>query len=312
MLTVILRRLAISVPMIFIIASLTFLLISLIPGDPAIAILGPEATPEEYAQVREELGLNRPLFLQYVDWMVAAIRGDFGLSIRTGRPVVDMITERMEVTVSIAIIAIIVTAILGVLIGLLGALKGGWVGKGSQVLAVLGTSIPNFWFGILLVLVFAIYLGWLPATGYSPLSKGVGPWAAHLVLPVAAIALAGIAGVARQTRASMNEVLGRDFIRTLMASGTPYRSIVFVHALRNAAIPVVTSLSFQFIGLLSGAIVVDQVFAIPGLGSVMLVAMNGRDIPVVQGVVIFTAVLVIIVNLAVDLLNAWINPKVRS
>ncbi len=312
MLSIVLRRILISIPMIFIIASLTFLLISLIPGDPAIAILGPEATPAEYAAVREALGLNRPLFVQYVDWMVAAIRGDFGSSIRTGRPVLSMITERMEVTVSIAVIAVIVTAVLGVLIGLVGALKGGWVGRGSQVLAVLGTSVPNFWFGILLVLVFAVTLRWFPATGYSPLSDGLLPWASHLILPVVAIALAGIAGVARQTRASMNEVLGRDFIRTLMAAGTPYREVVFKHALRNAAIPVVTSLSFQFIGLLSGAIVIDQVFALPGLGSIMLVAINGRDIPVVQGVVILTALLVIIVNLCVDLLNAWINPKVRS
>jgi peptide/nickel transport system permease protein len=311
-LTVILRRLAISVPMIFVIASLTFLLVSLIPGDPAIAILGPEATPEEYAQVRAELGLDRPLFIQYVDWMVAAVQGDLGNSIRTGRPVVTMIGERMEVTVSLAVIAIIVTAVLGVLIGLVGALKGGWIGKSSQVVAVLGTSVPNFWFGILLVLFFAVGLGVLPATGYAPMSRGLGEWARHLVLPVAAIALAGIAGIARQTRASMNEVLGRDFVRTLMASGTPYHSVVFRHALRNAAIPVVTRLSFQFFGLLSGAIVVDQVFALPGLGSIMLVAMNGRDIPVVQGVVILTAVLVIVVNLIVDLLNAWINPKVRS
>lgn len=312
MLMVILRRLAISIPMIFMIASLTFLLISLIPGDPAIAILGPEARPEEYAQVRAELGLDRPLLVQYADWMLAAARGDLGTSIRTGRPVAAMIAERMEVTVSVAVLAIIVTAVLGVLIGLVGALKGGWIGKTSQVVAVLGTSVPNFWFGILLVLLFAVSLGVLPATGYAPMSAGIDSWARHLVLPVAAIALAGIAGIARQTRASMNEVLGRDFIRTLMASGTPYHSVVFRHALRNAAIPVVTSLSFQFIGLLSGAIVVDQVFAMPGLGSIMLVAMNGRDIPVVQGVVILTAVLVIVVNLIVDLLNAWINPKVRT
>lgn len=298
--------------MIFVIASLTFLLISVIPGDPAIAILGPEATPAEYAAVREALGLNRPLIVQYADWLVSALQGDLGTSIRTNRPVVTMIAERMEVTVSLAVIAIIVTAVLGVLIGLVGALKGGWVGKTSQVVAILGTSVPNFWFGIVLVLLFAVSLGVLPATGYAPLSSGVEVWARHLVLPVAAIALAGIAGVARQTRASMNEVLGRDFIRTLMASGAPYSSVVFRHALRNAAIPVVTSLSFQFIGLLSGAIVVDQVFALPGLGAIMLVAMNGRDIPVVQGVVILTALLVIVVNLIVDLLNAWINPKVRS
>lgn len=312
MLTVIVRRLAISVPMIFIIGTLTFLLVSILPGDPAIAILGPEATAAEYAAVRAQLGLDRPLFVQYFDWMFAAVQGDFGTSIRTGRPVIAMIGERMEVTVSLAVIAIIVTAVFGILIGMVGALKGGAIGRASQVVAVLGTSVPNFWFGIVLVLIFAVTLGWLPATGYTPLERNAGTWAMHLVLPVAAIALAGVAGVARQTRASMNEVLGRDFIRTLMASGTPYREIVFKHALRNAAIPVVTSLSFQFIGLLGGAIVIDQVFALPGLGAIMLVAMNGRDIPVVQGVVILTAILVILVNLAVDLLNAWINPKVRT
>ncbi|WP_292848764.1 ABC transporter permease [Microbacterium sp.] len=308
---VVLRRLAVSIPMIFIIASLTFFLISLIPGDPAVSILGGDATPAEYARVRAELGLDRPIFAQYVNWMVSALHGDLGNSLRTGRPVVEMIGERMQVTVSVAVIAIIVTAILGVLIGLVGALRSGWVGRSSQVVAVLGTSVPNFWFGILLVLIFAVTLGWLPATGYSPLESGFVPWIQHLILPVAAIAFASIAGVARQTRAAMNEVLGRDFIRTLMASGASYSRVVFVHGLRNAAIPVVTSLSFQFIGLLSGAIVVDQVFAMPGLGSIMLVAINGRDVPVVQGVVILTTILVLTVNLIVDLVNAWLNPKVR-
>ena len=312
MMSVILRRLAFSIPMIIVIASLTFMLVNLIPGDPALAILGPEASAAEYERVREELGLNRPLVMQYADWMWGALRGDFGVSLRTGQPVTGMILERLPVTLSLSVVAIIVTAVVGILIGLVGVLRGGAVGKISQVVAVLGSSLPNFWLGIVLVVIFAVGLGWLPATGYVPFTKDPGGWASHLVLPVAAIALAGVAAIARQTRASMVDVLGRDYIRTLLAAGTPRGEIIYKHALRNAAIPVVTSLSFQFIGLLSGAVIVDQVFALPGLGQVLLVAISGRDVPVVQGAVIFSAIIVIVVNLAVDLVNAWLNPKVRS
>lgn len=311
MLRVIGRRLLVAIPMLFVIASLTFLLVSLIPGDPAVGILGPDATPAQVAALRESLGLNRPLFVQYVDWMLHAVTGDLGTSIQTGRPVVELIGERLPITISIAILGIIVTVVLGVLLGLLGALRGGWVGKAAQLISVLGVSIPGFWLGILLVLVFSVSLAWLPATGYIPLTDSPGEWLRSLVLPVITVALAGVAAVARQTRASMNDALAKDYVRTLLASGTPRSTVIFTHALRNASIPVVTSLGFQFITIFGGAFIIEQVFALPGLGQLTVSAVSNHDIPLIQGVVLLSAVLVIVVNLVVDLLYSWLNPKVR-
>jgi peptide/nickel transport system permease protein len=311
MLRVVGRRLLIAIPMLIVIASLAFLLVSLIPGDPAVSILGPDATPAQYAALRESMGLNRPLVVQYGDWMLHAIRGDLGNSVQTGRPVVVLIAERLPVTISIAFLGVIVTFALGVMLGLVGALRGGWVGKTAQVISVLGVSVPGFWLGILLVLVFSVSLAWLPATGYVPLSDSPGGWLRSLILPVVTVALAGVAAIARQTRASMNDALSKDYIRTLLASGTPRNTIIFKHALRNASIPVVTSLGFQFITIFGGAFIIEQVFALPGLGQLTVSAVSNHDIPLIQGVVLLSAVLVIVVNLAVDLLYSWLNPKVR-
>ncbi|WP_147039039.1 ABC transporter permease [Microbacterium aerolatum] len=311
MLKVIGRRLAGAIPLLFVIATLTFLLVQFIPGDPAVSILGPDASPEQYERVREDLGLNAPVHVQYFNWMIAAVQGDLGNSIRTGLPVLETILSRLPVTLSLALLSIAVTLVVGGTFGLISALKGGWLGKSAQVVSVLGASIPNFWLGILLVLVFSLTFRLVPATGYVPFEVSPWGWAHSLILPVAAIALAGVAAIARQTRASMLTVLGQDNIRTLLASGTPRRTIVFKHALRNAAIPVVTTLSFQFIHVVGGAVVIEQVFALPGLGQYMIAAISGRDIPVVQGIVLVTAIMIIIVNLVVDLINAWLNPKVR-
>jgi peptide/nickel transport system permease protein len=311
MLKVVGRRLAVAIPMLLIITTLAFFLVSIIPGDPAASILGPDATPAEYAAVREELGLNEPLVVQYASWMSGLFAGDLGDSIRTGRAVLPALVERLPVTLSLAVLATVVTLLAGVALGLVSVLRGGGIGRSAQVASVVGTSLPNFWVGILLVFVFSIWLGILPATGYVAFGDDPGMWAASLVLPVVAVAIAGVAAIARQTRASMNDVLSRDFVRTLLAAGTPRSVILYKHVLRNAAIPVVTSMSFQFIHLLGGSIVIEQVFALPGLGQALIVAISSRDIPVVQGVVVITAILVIIVNLCVDLVNAWLNPKVR-
>jgi peptide/nickel transport system permease protein len=311
MLRVIGRRLLVAIPMLLVIASLAFLLVSLIPGDPAVSILGQDATPAQVAALRESLGLNRPLIVQYGDWMLHALRGDLGTSIQSGRPVVGLIAERLPVTISIAILGVIVTIVIGVLLGLLSALRGGWIGKTAQVVSVLGVSVPGFWLGILLVLVFSVTLSLLPATGYVPITDSPGEWLRSLVLPVITVALAGVAAIARQTRASMNDALSKDYIRTLLASGTPRRTIIFKHALRNASIPVVTSVGFQFITIFGGAFIIEQVFALPGLGQLTVSAVSNHDIPLIQGVVLLSAVLVIVVNLVVDLLYSWLNPKVR-
>ncbi|WP_144875422.1 ABC transporter permease [Microbacterium sp. 1.5R] len=311
MLNVIGRRLLIVIPMLFVVATLTFLLVNLIPGDPVTIILGPDATAEQYDALRDTLGLNRPLIERYGDWVAHAVRGDLGESIITGRSVVGTIGERFAVTMSIAVGAIIVTATIGILLGLVSALRGGWLGRAAQVVSVLGVSLPSFWLGILLVLVFAINLAVLPATGYVQFTDSPAEWLRSLVLPVITIAIAGVAAIARQTRSAMNEALAKDYVRTLLASGTPRGTIVLKHALRNASIPVVTSLGFQFIALFGGAFIIEQVFSIPGMGQLTISAVNNHDIPVIQGVVLASAALVIVVNLLVDLLYAVLNPKVR-
>jgi peptide/nickel transport system permease protein len=311
MLRLIGRRLAIALPMLFVIATLTFGITSAIPGDPVVSILGPEAGAEQYAKLRADLGLDRPFWERYGDWMSHALQGDFGNSIISSRPVSTVISERLPVTISIALFAIAVTLVVGVGLGLIASLSEQWPGRLAQVLAVIGISIPNFWLGILLVLLFSLTLHWLPATGYTPISEDPSNWIRSLTLPVIAVAVSGIAAIARQTRASMNEVLAKDFVRTLLACGTPRHTIIFKHALRNASIPVVTALGFQFITLFGGAFIVEQVFALSGIGQLTISAVGNRDIPLIQGVVLFTAVIVIVVNLVVDVLYSVLNPKVR-
>jgi len=311
MLKLIGRRLLIAIPMLLVIATLTFLLVNLIPGDPVVSILGPDATPAQYAALRHTLGLDRPLLVQYGDWLGHAFHGDLGASLQTHRPVVESITQSLPVTMLIAVFGVLASLVIGVALGLASTLGGRIGGRIAQVVSVLGVALPNFWLGVLLVLVFAVELAWLPATGYVPFVEDPGLWAQSLVLPVAAVSLAGVAAVSRQTRAAMNEALAKDYVRTLLASGTPRPVIIFKHALRNASIPVVTNVGFQFIGIFGGAFIIEQVFALPGLGQLTISAIGTHDIPVVQGVVLVTAALVIVVNLMVDVLYYLLNPKVR-
>jgi peptide/nickel transport system permease protein len=304
-------RLLTAVPMLFVICTLTFFLVSAIPGDPVASILGPDASPEQYEVLRAKLGLDQPLWSQYISWMGAVAVGDLGNSIGSGQNVLALISERMPVTVTVAVLAVIVTLVLGVAIGLAASFGPAGSQRAVQVLAVVGASLPNFWIGIVFVLIFAISLAWLPATGFVRFDVSPAGWAQSLILPVAAVAVAGVAAIARQTRSAVLDVLSRDFVRTLLASGTPRSEIIVRHVLRNAAIPIVTITSFLFINLLSGAIVVEQVFAMPGLGSAILGAIAAKDLPVVQGAVVVTAALVILVNLVTDILIAYLNPKAR-
>lgn len=311
MIQVILRRLLIAVPMLFIISTATFLLLALVPGDPALAILGQDAPEEALVALRQQLGLDEPLAIRYLQWLGELARGDLGHSVRSGLPVVDVVLSRLPVTLSLAVLSLLVTAFVGIALGLLAALNGGVLGRGAQVVAVFGAALPNFWVGILLVLVFSVTLNWLPATGYIPPSQSVTGWVSTMILPVIAASLVGIAAVARQTRGAVADILSKDYIRTLLVVGTPTSRIIFKHVLRNAAIPVTITLSFQFIVIFSGAIVVERVFALPGLGQLMINAIGTRDVPVAQGIVVITAVFVLLVTLLVDIVNAWLNPKVR-
>lgn len=304
-------RVAIAIPMLLIIATLTFLLVQLLPGDAAQTILGDQATPEQLDQVRAQLGLDLPLAQQYWNWLSGAVTGDFGTSLVNGQSVSLAISQRSVVTMTLAVGSTIFSAIIGIALGMWAALRGGFVDRALRVITSIGMAIPPFWAGLLLVIVFAVWLRVLPANGWVDFTTDPGAWARSLILPVVAISIASIATLARQTRAAFQEVLGRDFIRSLRASGLPVGIIAFKHGLRNAAIPVITVLGLQFVSLLGGAIITEQVFALPGIGQLAIGAVQARDLPVIQGVVLYMTLVVLAVNLILDVAYGWLNPKVR-
>lgn len=305
------KRLLTAIPTLFIITSLTFLLVYLLPGDAAQTILGDQATPEQLAQVRRDLGLDQPLLTQYLVYLGDLVRGEFGRSLITKQSVLQAIGQRSTVTLTLAIGATVFAATIGIALGMWASLKGGTVDRVLRTVTSMGMAIPSFWGGLLLVLLFAVTLNLLPANGYVAFGNNPSRWALSLILPIAAISIAAISTLTRQTRASFQEVLGKDFIRSLRASGLPVSVIAFKHGLRNAAIPVITVIGLQFVALLGGAVITEQVFALPGIGQLVVNAVNQRDLPVVQGVVVYITVVVLLVNLLLDLLQGWLNPKVR-
>jgi peptide/nickel transport system permease protein len=312
MMRLIWRRLALSIPLLLVVSLSTFVLVTLIPGDAARTIVGPSGTQEQYEMLRNALGLDEPLPGRYWDWLQGAARGDLGESAFGQEPVVSVLNSRLSVTLSLVIGSTLVATLLGVLIGIGGALRPGSLGRALGALALAGLAIPNFFLGLLLVAWFAVAVPLFPATGYVEPTESVPEWLRSLVLPVVAIAAPGVAVIAKQTRDAMNDALGRPFIRTLRACGVRRRSIVLKHALRSAAIPLVTVVGLVFVGALSGAVVIESVFAMPGLGSVAVESTGERDLPLIQGVAVYFTVLVVAVNLIVDLLYGWIDPRVRA
>jgi peptide/nickel transport system permease protein len=311
MLRLVLRRLVVSVPLIGVVTLLTFLLQSVAPGDTARTILGLNYTPEGYEQLRRQLGLDRPLLTQYWDWLSGALRGDLGISPISGLDVGAEIGNRLAVTLSLIVATTAVAAVIGVGLGVLSAVRQGWLGRAVDVLSMAGLGLPNFWFGLILVTLFAVALPLLPATGFVPLQTDPGGWARSLVLPVATLAVGAVAVVAKQTRDAMLEALSQDHIETLRANGASNSSIIFRHALRNAAIPVVTVIGLVFVGMASGTVLVEAVFAMPGLGGLAIQATVQHDLPMLQGVALTFTLIVVVVNLLVDLAYGWLNPKVR-
>ncbi|EYR83775.1 ABC transporter permease [Shinella sp. DD12] len=290
---------------------LTFIMVFRSPEAIAYNIIGSTATQEQIAAKIAALGLERPILTQYADWLGGAVQGDLGRSWNQSEPVSTLIARQLPVSLSMVSLAILVMAIVSCLLGLAAAVRGGWVDKIIQVLSVVGFSVPSFWLGLLLVIFFAVRVNWFPATGYVSFMGSPFGWATSLVLPVTALVLAGIASASQQVRGAIIDVLDQDYIRTLRARGVSSRSILFRHALRNAVPAVLTVLSLQFIALVGGAAVIEQVFAIPGLGSLTVTASLNGDVPVVMGVVVTLIILVVVVNLVIDLLNALANPKVR-
>lgn len=306
-----LRRLLYSVPMLFGISSLVFILLNALPNDIAQRKAGDEATPELIAAIRADLGLDRPLMERYWEWISGVVTGDLGVSWHNGQSVISGITNTAPITLSMVLLSLLVALVIGVPIGVLAATRGGVTDRSLVGSSVLAMAVPNFWLALILVLVFALTLGWFPATGYVDLAASPVEWLRHLALPVAAVATVSIAAIARQTRSAMLENLGRDYVRTLRAAGVSERSVVYRHVLKNAAVPVLTTFGIQFVGLSGGSIIVEQVFAVPGLGQHTLTALSRSDVPVVLGILVLTAVAVVLINIAVDLLNAAVNPKVR-
>ncbi|MBI4278402.1 MAG: ABC transporter permease [Armatimonadetes bacterium] len=298
------RKLLIAVPTLLAVSLIVFTVIRLIPGDPARILAGDFATPETVAEIRAQWGLDRPLPVQYGVYLTRLVRGDLGRSIVSGQPVRREIVRRYQVTVGLAVLGSLVAIAMGVLAGVMGATRPytAW-DYGAMALALTGVSTPIFWSGLLLILLFAVTLNWLP-------SGGVGS-PTHYVLPAVSLGYFTAGVVARQARSSLLEVLGQDYVRTARAKGLGERAVVYHHALRNSLIPVITVIGIQFGRMLGGAILTETVFSLPGMGSYLILAIGQRDYPVVQGVVLTFAASFVLINLAVDMGYAFLDPRIR-
>lgn len=304
------RRLLTIVPMLFLVTLVIFSITYLIPGDPAATIAGENASPADVERIRDELGLNEPLVTQYFTWMGGVLRGDLGNSLHDGRSVTEVIGARAPATLSLTGASLLVAVVLGVPLGLAAATKlHSLRDKIAMIVASAGVAIPYYWLGLLLVTFLAVQLGWFPATGYVPLTENPLEWARHLVLPAIALGLAASAEIARQTRASVAGVLDLDYVRTARMKGLPKRTVMGKHVMKNAAGPVITTIGLRASVLLGGTVVVERVFGIPGLGGTALLAVSGRDIPVIQGIALLSALFAITVNLVVDLITSYLNPR---
>lgn len=302
MLTLVARRLAAMVPLLVLVSLIVFSLVLLVPGDPAITIAGENATEEEIAATRDRLGLDDPLLVQYWRWASSAVQGDLGTSMFSNRGVSEAIAERFPATASLTAVAIVMALLIAVPAAVAAATRrGGWIDRTATLGTALGVAMPNFWLGLLLATGVALHLGLLPATGYVPLDDDPVSWLAHLLLPGFTLGLAAAAELTRQLRSSLIDVFDQDYLRTARAKGLRGGTVVVKHAMKNAATPVVTVLGMRISVLLGGTVVVEQIFGIPGLGQLAITAVLQRDLPMIQGVVVVTAVLVMVANLLVDL-----------
>jgi peptide/nickel transport system permease protein len=307
-----LRRVLAAVPVMLVVALFVFLLLRLSPGDPAAIIAGDMASPEQLAAIRESLGLNQPLYRQFFVWIWQLLQGDFSTSLMAHTPVLNMIGQRLEPTLSLALVAIVFTILISVPLGVLAAWKhGSWIDNLVMSTSVLGFSIPVFVIGYVLITVFALELKWLPVQGFRSIADGIGPFAQRIVLPALTLSSVYVALVARMTRASMLEVLGEDYIRTARAKGLAEVHVLFRHALRNAMIPILTVIGTGFALMISGVVVTESVFNIPGLGRLIVDAVLARDYPVIQGMILLTSGVYVVINLLIDLSYAISDPRIR-
>ena len=307
-----LRRLLSAIPVLFIVSLISFGLMRLIPGDPAAAIAGIAATPAQIEQLRRDLGLDEPLLMQLLHYYQGLLQGDFGKSLLLGKGVLAATMERLPVTIGLSLYALVLTLLIGVTSGIIAALRQNtWVDQVAMMIAMLGISIPNFFLGLLMIIFFAVQLGWLPSGGYIPFSQDPIGWLRSTTMPAISLALLQAGLLARITRSGMLEVLRQDYVRTARAKGLPERQVILKHALANALIPIVTVVGIIISLLLSGAVVTEALFSLPGMGQLLTQAVLSRDYPMVQGGLLLVTTFLVVVNVLVDILYALIDPRVR-
>lgn len=312
MLAYLTRRLLALIPVLLVVAVVVFLLVHLTPGDPARVLAGEDATPQQIQQLRQEMGLDRPLPVQFVSWMARGLTGDLGRSLFNRLPVGQLIRQHVGPTLMLASAAIAVSLCVGLPVGVISAVfRNSWLDQASLALAMLGAAVPTFWLGLALIVAFAVNLGWLPAAGFRPLTEGVLRSLSYLVLPSLTLGVPNSALIIRFVRSSLLDVIANDYVRTARAKGLGERTVIFRHALRNALVPILTVIGLTFAALMGGAVVTETVFAIPGVGQLVVSSVLRRDYPVIQGVTLTVATTYVIINLLVDLLYFVVDPRVK-
>jgi peptide/nickel transport system permease protein len=312
LIAVILRRLAGAVPVLLLVSLITFGMMRLIPGDPSAVIGGLSATPAQLAQIRADLGLDEPFLVQMAKWYGGLLHGDLGRSILLGQDVVQATLQRLPVTIGLSIYALILTLTLGLIFGVVAALRQNTIlDQGAMMLAMLGISVPNFFLGLLMIILFAVHLGWLPTGGYVPFTTDPLGWLRSSTMPAISLALLQVGLLARITRSTMLEILRQDFVRTARAKGLPRRQVVIKHALANALIPITTVVGIIVSLLVSGSVVTETLFSIPGIGQLLTQAVLNRDYPMVQGGLLLTTAGLVLINIIVDSCYALLDPRVR-
>lgn len=307
----ILKRVLQAIPVLFVVITATFILTRMVPGDPAVTMLGPQASPDAVAELREQLGLNEPMWKQYIDYLLGVLQGDFGWSTSYNSDVMPLILSRLPATLSITMTGLIIAALVGIPIGVESALhQNSVLDYVFMVVALVGVSMPIFWLGLMLVLTFSVNLGLLPAMGMGSFANGVWDVVSHMILPVFCLATIPAATLARISRSSMLDTIGTDYIKSLRSRGIKETLVIWKHAFKNALPPIVTVLGLQIASAFTGAILTETIFSWPGLGTLIVNAVNGRDYSLIQGTVLFTAVVFVVVNLIVDIVYAVINPRV--
>ena len=311
MIKMILKRIFQLIPVLLITMSMTFVITRVLPGNPAVSILGPQATVEDIAKMEEEMGLHDPMPVKYINYMKRILTGDLGTSYRYNRPVADLIFEKLPNTLQIALASLIIALLIGVPVGIISAVKQySLFDYISMIAALIGVSMPSFWLGLMLVLIFSVNLGWFPTMGMGVISNGIGDVISHLFLPSLCLSFGSMANFARISRSSMLEVIDQDYMKAVRAKGIRENVVIIKHGLKNALPPIVTVLGMRIAALMTGAIMIETIFSWPGIGRLIVDAINNNDFEMIQGTVLFMAILYVTVNLVVDIIYLYINPKV--